>query len=81
MSDPKQLYLFNEMEYDDYEPDDWDDLLNRYDDIELIADTMQLDEIVNEASDIAFYNFIEKYTDTIICANKIEPFFINFIFH
>ena len=63
MSDPKQLYLFNEMEYDDYEPDDWDELLNRYDDIELIADTMQLDEIVNEASDIAFYNFIEKYAD------------------
>ena len=63
MNDPKQLYLFNELEYDDYESNDWDDLLNRYDDIELIADTMQLDEIVNEASDIAFYNFIEKYAD------------------
>ena len=61
MNDPKQLYLFNELEYDDYEPDDWDDLLNRYDDIELNADTEQLDEIVNEASDIAFYNFMEKY--------------------
>ena len=63
MNDPKQLYLFNELEYDDYEPDDWDDLLNRYDNIELDADTEQLDEIVNEASDIAFYNFIEKYAD------------------
>ena len=63
MNNPKQLYLFNELEYDDYESNDWDDLLNRYDDIELIADTMQLDEIVNEASDIAFYNFIEKYAD------------------
>ena len=61
MNDPKQLYLFNELEYDDYESNDWDDLLNRYDDIELSADTEQLDEIVNEASDIAFYNFMEKY--------------------
>lgn len=63
MNDPKQLYLFNELEYDDYEPDDWDNLLSRYDNIELDADTEQLDEIVNEASDIAFYNFIEKYAD------------------
>ena len=63
MNDPKQLYLFNELEYDDYESNDWDDLLNRYDNIELDADTEQLDEIVNEASDIAFYNFIEKYAD------------------
>ena len=63
MNDPKQLYLFNELEYDDYEPDDWDELLNRYDNIELDADTEQLDEIVNEASDIAFYNFIEQYKE------------------
>lgn len=35
MQDPKQLYLFNDMEYDDYESNDWEDILFREDELEL----------------------------------------------
>ena len=48
MQDPKQQYLFNYMEYDDYESNDWDDLLNGYDDIELEADTDSMEDILNQ---------------------------------
>jgi len=27
MNDPRQMYLFNYMEYDDYDSNDWDDIL------------------------------------------------------
>lgn len=44
------------MEYDDYESNDWDDLLNGYDNIELEADTDSLEEIVKDESEITIYN-------------------------
>ena len=56
MQDPRQEYLFNYMEYDDYESNDWDDLLNGYDNIELEADTDSLEEIVKDESEITIYN-------------------------
>lgn len=56
MQDPRQQYLFNYMEYDDYESNDWDDLLNGYDNIELEADTDSLEEIVKDESEITIYN-------------------------
>ena len=56
MQDPRQQYLFNYMEYDDYESNDWDNLLNGYDNIELEADTDSLEEIVKDESEIVIYN-------------------------
>ena len=67
MQDPRQQYLFNYMEYDDYESNDWDDLLNGYDNIELEADTDSLEEIVKDESEIVIYNdyidALTKYTE------------------
>ena len=56
MQDPRQQYLFNYMEYDDYESNDWDNLLNGYDNIELEADTDSLEDIVKDESEIVIYN-------------------------
>ena len=56
MQDPRQQYLFNYIEYDDYESNDWDNLLNGYDNIELEADTDSLEDIVKDESEIVIYN-------------------------
>ena len=54
MSNPNQMYLFNYMEYDDYESNDWDNLLFSENDFQLESDTDDLSEIVNDESDIVF---------------------------
>lgn len=70
MQDPRQQYLFNYMEYDDYESNDWDDLLNGYDNIELEADTDSLEEIVKDESEITIYN---DYIDALIAYDLSQP--------
>lgn len=42
MNDRKQMYLFNEMEYDDYESDNWEEMLMQYEDVELEANTDEM---------------------------------------
>lgn len=83
MNDPKQMYLFNYMEYDDYESNDWEDILYRDDDFQLESDTDDLSEIVNDESDIVFYNHLrdvqiqyenDLYAQEVINATKNSPF-------
>ena len=58
MSNPNQQYLFNYMEYDDYESNDWEDVLFREDDFEIESETDQILDIVNDESDIVFYEHL-----------------------
>jgi len=83
MSNPNQMYLFNYMEYDDYESNDWEDILYRDDDFQLESDTDDLSEIVNDESDIVFYDHLrdvqiqyenDLYAQEIINATKNSPF-------
>ena len=83
MNDPKQMYLFNYMEYDDYESNDWEDILYRDDDFQLESDTDDLSEIVNDESDIVFYDHLrdvqiqyenDLYAQEVINATKNSPF-------
>lgn len=63
MTNPNQMYLFNYMEYDDYESNDWEDVLFSDNDFQLDSDTDDLTEIVNDESDIKFY---DQYRDAMI---------------
>lgn len=81
MSNPNQQYLFNYMEYDDYESNDWEDVLFREDDFEIESETDQVLDIVNDESDIVFYDHLrdvqiqyenDLYAQEIINAN--DPF-------
>lgn len=63
MSNPNQMYLFNYMEYDDYESNDWENVLFSDSDFQLDSDTDDLTEIVNDESDIKFY---DEYRDAMI---------------
>lgn len=63
MSNPNQMYLFNYMEYDDYESNNWEDVLFNDNDFQLDSDTDDLTEIVNDESDIKFY---DEYRDAMI---------------
>lgn len=81
MSNPNQQYLFNYMEYDDYESNDWEDVLFREDDFEIDSETDQVLEIVNDESDIVFYDHLrdvqiqyenDLYAQEVINAN--DPF-------
>jgi hypothetical protein len=83
MSNPNQMYLFNYMEYDDYESNDWEDILYRDDDFQLESDTDDLSEIVNDESDIVFYDHLrdvqiqyenDLYAQEVINATKNSPF-------
>ena len=83
MSNPNQMYLFNYMEYDDYESNDWEDILYRDDDFQLESDTDDLSEIVNDESDIVFYDHLrdvqiqyenDLYAQKVINATKNSPF-------
>lgn len=83
MSNPNQMYLFNYMEYDDYESNDWDNLLFSENDFQLESDTDDLSEIVNDESDIVFYDHLrdiqiqyenDLYAQEIINATKNSPF-------
>ena len=47
MNDPKQLYLFNELEYDDMESDDYDEAYEDY----LFALAEQTDDFTDESFD------------------------------
>ena len=77
------MYLFNYMEYDDYESNDWEDILYRDDDFKLESDTDDLSEIVNDESDIVFYDHLrdvqiqyenDLYAQEVINATKNSPF-------
>lgn len=77
------MYLFNYMEYDDYESNDWEDILYRDDDFQLESDTDDLSEIVNDESDIVFYDHLrdvqiqyenDLYAQEVINATKNSPF-------
>lgn len=81
MSNPNQQYLFNYMEYDDFESNDWEDVLFREDDFEIDSETDQILEIVNDESDIVFYDHLrdvqiqyenDLYAQEVINAN--DPF-------
>ena len=83
MSNPNQMYLFNYMEYDDYESNGWEDILYRDDDFQLESDTDDLSEIVNDESDIVFYDHLrdvqiqyenDLYAQEVINATKNSPF-------
>ena len=83
MNDPRQMYLFNYMEYDDYESNDWDNLLFSDNDFQLESDTDDLSEIVNDESDIVFYDHLrdvqiqyenDLYAQEVINATKNSPF-------
>lgn len=83
MNNPNQMYLFNYMEYDDYESNDWEDILYRDDDFQLESDTDDLSEIVNDESDIVFYDHLrdvqiqyenDLYAQEVINATKNSPF-------
>lgn len=83
MSNPNQMYLFNYMEYDDYESNDWDNLLFSDNDFQLESDTDDLSEIVNDESDIVFYDHLrdvqiqyenDLYAQEVINATKNSPF-------
>jgi len=83
MSNPNQMYLFNYMEYDDYESNDWEDILYRDDDFQLESNTDDLSEIVNDESDIVFYDHLrdvqiqyenDLYAQEVINATKNSPF-------
>ena len=83
MSNPNQMYLFNYMEYDDYESNDWEDILYRDDDFQLESDTDDLSEIVNDESNIVFYDHLrdvqiqyenDLYAQEVINATKNSPF-------
>jgi len=83
MSNPNQMYLFNYMEYDDYESNDWDNLLFSDNDFQLESDTDNLSEIVNDESDIVFYDHLrdvqiqyenDLYAQEVINATKNSPF-------
>lgn len=83
MSNPNQMYLFNYMEYDDYESNDWEDILYRNDDFQLESDTDDLSEIVNDESNIVFYDHLrdvqiqyenDLYAQEVINATKNSPF-------
>jgi hypothetical protein len=58
MNHPNQMYLFNYMEYDDYESNDWEDILFSDNDFALETNTDDLSEIVNDESDIIFYDHL-----------------------
>jgi hypothetical protein len=71
------------MEYDDYESNDWEDILYRDDDFQLESDTDDLSEIVNDESDIVFYDHLrdvqiqyenDLYAQEVINATKNSPF-------
>ena len=77
------MYLFNYMEYDDYESNDWEDILYRDDDFQLESNTDDLSEIVNDESDIVFYDHLrdvqiqyenDLYAQEVINATKNSPF-------
>ena len=77
------MYLFNYMEYYDYESNDWEDILYRDDDFQLESDTDDLSEIVNDESDIVFYDHLrdvqiqyenDLYAQEVINATKNSPF-------
>ena len=77
------MYLFNYMEYDDYESNDWDNLLFSDNDFQLESDTDNLSEIVNDESDIVFYDHLRDvqiqyennlYAQEVINATKNSPF-------
>lgn len=77
------MYLFNYMEYDDYESNDWEDILYRNDDFQLESDTDDLSEIVNDESNIVFYDHLrdvqiqyenDLYAQEVINATKNSPF-------
>ena len=77
------MYLFNYMEYDDYESNDWDNLLFNDNDFQLESDTDDLSEIVNDESDIVFYDHLrdvqiqyenDLYAQEVINATKNSPF-------
>lgn len=83
MSNPNQMYLFNYMEYDDYESNDWENILYRDDDFQLESNTDDLSEIVNDESDIVFYDHLrdvqiqyenDLYAQEVINATKNSPF-------
>ena len=83
MSNPNQMYLFNYMEYDDYESNDWDNLLFNDNDFQLESDTDDLSEIVNDESNIVFYDHLrdvqiqyenDLYAQEVINATKNSPF-------
>lgn len=57
MNHPNQMYLFNYMEYDDYESNDWEDILFSDNEFALETDTDDLTEIVSDESDIKFYDY------------------------
>lgn len=67
MNDPRQQYLFNYMEYDDYESDDYDNIQSEF---ELDSEIDELNDIVNDKSDIIFYN---QYLDEIIEWELSQP--------
>ena len=48
MNDPRQMYLFNYMEYDDYESNDWEKLLFRDDELELESELDILSDSLDE---------------------------------
>lgn len=48
MNDPRQMYLFNYMEYDDYESNDWEELLFRDDELELESELDILSDSLDE---------------------------------
>jgi hypothetical protein len=71
------------MEYDDYESNDWDNLLFSDNDFQLESDTDDLSEIINDESDIVFYDHLrdvqiqyenDLYAQEIINATKNSPF-------
>jgi hypothetical protein len=71
------------MEYDDYESNDWEDILYRDDDFQLESNTDDLSEIVNDESDIVFYDHLrdvqiqyenDLYAQEVINATKNSPF-------
>lgn len=83
MSNPNQMYLFNYMEYDDYESNDWEDILYRDNDFQLESNTDDLSEIINDESDIVFYDHLrdvqiqyenDLYAQEVINATKNSPF-------
>lgn len=58
MNDPRQMYLFNYMEYDDYESNDWEELLFRDDELNIESDTESLLDIVNNECDLDYDKFV-----------------------
>ena len=67
MNNPRQQYLFNYMEYDDYESDDYDNIQSEF---ELDSEIDELNDIVNDESDIVFYN---QYLDEVVQWELSQP--------